>query len=128
MAAATFPRTDMVDVRMVVRDVTRYERRLRMPRALFEFTQGRLANSPDAGVHEEVSGLIMDCFDGDHGNAMECVMEVETFELACAAAAAPDVLVDPGGSSVPPLHPLPSEAVAVGSGLDSQSLEQGEPS
>lgn len=105
MTASVEP-PDMVDVHLVVREVTRYERTLRMPRALYEFNREQLRVSAPCAV-EDVAFLVVECFTGHtEGDSVRELTEIEAFELVDRSGAPPDVLVDPGGSAVP-THPLP---------------------
>lgn len=124
MTAATQP-VDMVNVRMVVREVQRFQRVVRMPRELFEFNCQRLANA-EPNAAQDVAGLIVECFYDHLGDELTEHTELECFELAKRSNETPDLVVDPGGSAVPP-HCWPTEARAVGAGLDPDSLEQGDP-
>lgn len=83
---------DMVAVRLVVREVERYERVVRMPRALYEMNRDRLQNAGPAVV-EEVASLIVDCFVDDHGDDFTQLTEIEAFALADEDAV-PDLVVD----------------------------------
>lgn len=110
--------TDRVKVRLVVREVERYERVVEMPRALFELNRDRLANaSPD--VVPEVACLLVDCFVDDHGDDFDEFTEIERFELADPAEAASLEVYDGGTLAL-------AAAAAVGAGLDAESLEQGD--
>ena len=83
---------DMVDVRLVVREIERYERVVRMPRALYEMNRDRLQNAGPAVV-EEVASLIVDCFVDDHGDDFTELTEIEAFALV-GEEAVPDLVVD----------------------------------
>lgn len=108
--------TDRVKVRMVVREVERYERVVEMPRALFELNRDRLTSaSPD--VVGEVACLLVDCFVDDHGDDFDELTEIEAFELADPDEAASLEVFDGGTLAA---------AQAVGAGLDAESIEQGD--
>lgn len=83
---------DMVDVRLVVREIERYERVVRMPRTLYELNRDRLVNASPVVV-EEVASLIVDCFVDDHGDDFTELTEIEAFVLADEEAV-PDLVVD----------------------------------
>lgn len=115
--------TDRVKVRLVVREVERYERVVEMPRALFELNRDRLTHaSPD--VVPEVACLLVDCFVDDHGDDFDEFTEIERFELADPAEAASLEVYD-GGMDGGGTQAL-AAAAAVGAGLDGESLEQGD--
>lgn len=109
--------TDRVKVRLVVREVERYERVVEMPRALYELNRDRLAQAtPD--VVPEVACLLVDCFVDDHDDDFEELTEIEAFELADPSEEASLEVFDGG---------VLAKAAAAAVGCDPDSLEQGEP-
>jgi hypothetical protein len=109
---------DRVKVRLVVREVERYERVVEMPRGLFELNRDRLAQAgPD--VVGDVACLLVDCFaDHEHDELTEHT-EIEVFELADPLDAEPVLQVFDGAFAA-------DAALAVGTELDPLSLEQGD--
>lgn len=117
---------DRVKVRLVVREIERYERVIEMPRALFEENRRRL-DQAGADVVGDVACLLVDCFVDDHGDDFSELTEIEAFDLADPLEAASLEVFD--GYAAGPLAELAAladAAQAVGSGLDPESLEQGE--
>lgn len=79
--------TDLVRVRMVVTETTRYERVVEMPAPNFLELQGRLAHpatNPDAA--EEAANHLMDSFVDRLADDVSEQVVVEVFELAAAGA------------------------------------------
>lgn len=110
---------DRVKVRLVVREIERYERVVEMPRALYEMNRRRLDQAgPD--VVGDVACLLVDCFVDDHGDDFSELTEIEAFELTDPDAAE-SVVVDPGYAGG-----WLGDAAEVGAALDPASLEQGD--
>lgn len=85
---------ERVKVRIVVREIERYERVVDMPRALFELNRERLAKaSPD--VAPGIACLMFDAFVSDAGDDFTELVEVEAFELTDTDEAE-SLVVDPG--------------------------------
>lgn len=92
---------DMVNVRVVVRDIDRYERVVRMPRSLFESNREQLAQAAHSPLlASEIASSMFDCFVDGYGDDLSELTEVEAFELA-APDDAHSMLVDPSPEPEP---------------------------
>lgn len=87
---------ERVKVRIVVREVERYERVVEMPRALFELNRERLGRA-SAEMAPAIACLMFDAFVSDAGDDFTELTEVEAFELTDPDAAE-SLVVDPGAS------------------------------
>ncbi len=85
---------ERVKVRIVVREIERYERVVEMPRALFELSRERLAKA-SAAAAPGIACLMFDAFVSDAGDDFTTLTEVEAFELTDPDAAE-SLVVDPG--------------------------------
>lgn len=108
---------ERVKVRIVVREIERYERVVEMPRALFDLNRARLARA-SVDVAPGIARLMFDAFVSDEGDDFTELTEVEAFELTDPEAAESLVVFDGGGAL--------AGAAVVGAGLDPDSLEQGD--